>query len=158
MKRSLKLAEVCKQLDLPPYVLRYWETEFPALQPPGGRANGPSRAFSPEEVGVLRRIKQLLYEEGYTIAGARKKLESEPQLHAEAGATGPLFAGEEAEPLTPEPEDEATSPAPGATPASAAAPELDSTSGERIETLERGIADALKEARAILALLEKQGR
>ncbi|KAB2969455.1 MAG: MerR family transcriptional regulator [Thermoanaerobaculia bacterium] len=155
MKRSYKLADVCKLLDLPPYVLRYWETEFAALQVPGGRANGPGRAFSAEEVAVLRRIKQLLYEEGYTIAGAKKKLESEPQARAEAGATGPLFAAGEAEAGTAE-----ASPETARAEASPRAPvaALDSASGERIESLERGVADALKEARAILSLLDKHSR
>jgi len=146
MKRSFKLAEVCKQLDLPPYVLRYWETEFPALQSSGNRANGPGRAYSVEEVAVLRRIKQLLYEEGYTIAGAKKKLESEPAPRADAEAAGPLFAGAGAEAATPDA---------GSTPA---APALDSPADERIESLRRGITEALKEARAVLAILEKQSR
>lgn len=156
MKRSFKLADVCKQLDLPPYVLRYWETEFPLLQAPGGRANGPGRTFSTEEVAVLRRIKQLLYEEGYTIAGAKKKLESEPQGHAEQGATAPLFAA--AERATKEGESDAEPVAAKATSRRAPAATLDSPSGERIESLERGIAEALKEARAILSLFDKHSR
>ena len=92
MKRSFKLAEVCKQLDLPPYVLRYWETEFPALQSSTNRANGPGRAYSVEEVGILRRIKQLLYEEGYTIAGAKKKLESDAKTAQAVKAAGSMMA------------------------------------------------------------------
>lgn len=144
MKRSFKLAEICKQLDLPPYVLRYWETEFPALQGEG-RGSGPSRTFTPEDLAVLRRIKQLLYDEGYTIAGAKKKIESEPAPRAETGAA-PLFheTGDAAE----------TS---AATKASAVAV-LDSAADERIEHLRRGIADALKEARAILNLLGRSSR
>jgi DNA-binding transcriptional MerR regulator len=157
MKRSFKLAEVCKQLDLPPYVLRYWETEFPALQASGNRASGPGRAYSVEEVAVLRRIKQLLYEEGYTIAGAKKKLESEPQPRVDPPGAGALFADGESEGSAPDAGD-GEGAADDASTASRTAAPLDSSSGERIETLERGIADALKEARAILSLLDKQSR
>lgn len=157
MKRSFKLAEVCKQLDLPPYVLRYWETEFPALQTSGNRANGPGRAYSAEEVAVLRRIKQLLYEEGYTIAGAKKKLESEPPPRADQPGAVPLFENGETEGAAAEAgAGEGAPDTASGTPRAAAM--LDSSSGERIETLERGVADALKEARAILSLLDKQNR
>jgi DNA-binding transcriptional MerR regulator len=142
MKRTFKLAEVCKQLDLPPYVLRYWETEFPALQ--GSGQAGGARSFSLDEVALLRRIKQLLYDEGYTIAGAKKKLESEPAPRADQQPA--LFASH-----APEAAGESS----GATPA---APALDSPAEQRIESLRRGVAEALKEARAILSLLDKSSR
>jgi|MudIll2142460700_1097286.scaffolds.fasta_scaffold1109863_2 DNA-binding transcriptional MerR regulator len=145
MKRTLKLAEVCKQLDLPPYVLRYWETEFTALAS-AAKSGTAGRTYSGEDLALLRRIKRLLYEEGYTIAGAKKKLESEPAPRADAEAAGPLFAGAGAEAATPDA---------GSTPA---APALDSPADERIESLRRGITEALKEARAVLAILEKQSR
>jgi DNA-binding transcriptional MerR regulator len=147
-KRTFKLAEVCRQLDLPPYVLRYWETEFPALKAEG-RGAGAARSFSGEDVAILRRIKQLLYEEGYTIAGARKKLEGEP-APARSGAP-PLFEDAAAEPV------DVDETAAGDPPASAA-DELDSSGDERIERLRKGIAEALDETRAILALLEKSSR
>src|SRR6187549_809 len=70
-----KIGEACKELGIQPYVLRYWETEFPALSPSKSRSG--QRVYSEKELEIIRRIKQLLYEEGYTIAGAKKKLEAE---------------------------------------------------------------------------------
>jgi len=141
-----KIGEACKMLDIQPYVLRYWETEFPALQG-SGKGSGATRTFDEEEIAVLRRIKQLLYDEGYTIAGARKKLESEPV--PVAGETGSLFSDG-----TPAPPEKARRRS-GRKKKSAAAGTLDSAPDERIETLRRGVAEALREAREILSLLEK---
>src|ERR1700680_2398278 len=70
-----KIGEACKALGIQPYVLRYWETEFPALSPSKSRSG--QRVYSEKELEVIRRIKQLLYDEGYTIAGAKRKLEGE---------------------------------------------------------------------------------
>ena len=70
-----KIGEACKTLGIQPYVLRYWETEFPALAPSKSRSG--QRVYSEKEMEVIRRIKELLYGEGYTIAGAKKKLEAE---------------------------------------------------------------------------------
>lgn len=74
-KLYYKIGEACKALDIQPYVLRYWETEFPSLNPTKSKSG--QRVYTDREIEVIRRIKQLLYEEGYTIAGAKKKLESE---------------------------------------------------------------------------------
>ena len=84
-----KIGEACKELGIQPYVLRYWETEFPALSPNKSRSG--QRVYSEKELGVIRRIKELLYEEGYTIAGAKKKLETEL---AEPVAAAPAVATE----------------------------------------------------------------
>jgi DNA-binding transcriptional MerR regulator len=70
-----KVAEVCRLADVQPYVLRYWESEFPVLTAPKG-ASGP-RLYSGLELKIIERIKKLLYDEGYTIAGAKKRLEAE---------------------------------------------------------------------------------
>jgi DNA-binding transcriptional MerR regulator len=74
--RLYKIGEVCKIADVQPYVLRYWETEFPPLAP--NKSGGGQRLYSQREIDVILRIKQLLYSEGFTIAGAKKKLEAEP--------------------------------------------------------------------------------
>ena len=74
-KLFYRIGEACKKVDIQPYVLRYWETEFPALDPQKSKAG--QRVYSEEEIRLIARIKELLYEEGYTIAGAKKKLESE---------------------------------------------------------------------------------
>ena len=70
--RLYKIGEVCRMADVQPYVLRYWETEFPQLAP--NKSGGGQRLYTQREIDVILRIKQLLYSEGFTIAGARKKL------------------------------------------------------------------------------------
>ncbi|MGZ7041008.1 MAG: MerR family transcriptional regulator [Thermoanaerobaculia bacterium] len=74
-KRLYKIGEVCKMADVQPYVLRYWETEFPVLAP--NKSGGGQRMYTQHEIDVVLRIKQLLYSEGFTIAGAKKKLEAD---------------------------------------------------------------------------------
>lgn len=74
-EKLYKIGEVCKTADLQPYVLRYWETEFPQLAP--GKSGGGQRLYTKAEVDIILRIKDLLYKEGFTIAGAKKKLETE---------------------------------------------------------------------------------
>src|SRR6266481_5289115 len=73
--RLYKIGEVCRIADVQPYVLRYWETEFPPLAP--NKSGGGQRLYSQREIDIIMRIKQLLYSEGFTIAGAKKKLENE---------------------------------------------------------------------------------
>lgn len=74
-EKTYRIGDACKQLDIQPYVLRYWETEFPPLSPDKSKAG--QRLYTEQDLAVIRRIKELLYGEGYTIAGAKKKLESE---------------------------------------------------------------------------------
>lgn len=74
-KRLYKIGEVCRVADVQPYVLRYWETEFAALAP--NKSGGGQRLYTQREIDIILRIKQLLYSEGFTIAGAKKKLEGE---------------------------------------------------------------------------------
>lgn len=90
-KRAYKIGEACKLLDIQPYVLRYWETEFAALEPQ--KSQSGQRVYTDAEIEVIRRIKRLLYEEGYTIAGAKKKLETDRA--AGLDDHGPLFQAEE---------------------------------------------------------------
>jgi DNA-binding transcriptional MerR regulator len=83
-KLFYKIGEVCALTDTQPYVLRFWESEFPQLAPRKGRTG--QRLYRERDVEMVREIKKLLYEEGYTIAGARKKLgmdgEAPPPLAA----------------------------------------------------------------------------
>ena len=69
---SYRIGEVSRLTALKPFVLRYWETEFPMLQP----VKSPSghRLYRQEEVNLVLKIKRLLYDEGFTIAGARRHL------------------------------------------------------------------------------------
>jgi DNA-binding transcriptional MerR regulator len=74
-KLFFKIGEVCELVGVQAHVLRYWETEFPMLQPQKNRAG--QRTYRRKDVEMALRIKQLLYEEGFTIAGAKRKLLSE---------------------------------------------------------------------------------
>jgi DNA-binding transcriptional MerR regulator len=121
-----KIGEACKLLDIQPYVLRYWETEFAALSPTKSRSG--QRVYSETELALIRRIKELLYDEGFTIAGAKKRLEAEIEAGgpgSDTGAEEPIYDGGE----------------------------LDTRAAERIEQLERELRAALGEARELLALL-----
>ena len=74
-KLFFMIGEVCEITDTQPYVLRYWESEFPALAP--AKNSSGQRIYRRRDIDTVLRIKQLLYEEGFTIAGAKKRLESE---------------------------------------------------------------------------------
>jgi len=86
--RFYRIGEVSKLTALKPFVLRYWETEFPMLEP----VKSPSghRLYRQQDVDLVLKIKRLLYDEGYTIAGARRFLrESANGEPAEATASEP---------------------------------------------------------------------
>ncbi|MGH9901149.1 MAG: MerR family transcriptional regulator [Pyrinomonadaceae bacterium] len=74
-KLFFKIGEVCEITDVQAHVLRYWESEFPMLAPQKNRAG--QRTYRKRDVEMVLRIKELLYEDQYTIAGAKKKLTSE---------------------------------------------------------------------------------
>jgi DNA-binding transcriptional MerR regulator len=74
-KLFFKIGEVCEITDTQPYVLRYWESEFPALAP--AKNSSGQRIYRRRDIETVVRIKQLLYEEGFTIAGAKKRLDTE---------------------------------------------------------------------------------
>ena len=71
-KLYFRIGEVAKIVGVKPYVLRYWETEFPILKP--GKTPSRHRLYRRRDVETLLDIKRLLYEEGFTIAGAKKRL------------------------------------------------------------------------------------
>ena len=74
-KLFFKIGEVCELAGVQAHVLRYWETEFPTLAPQKNRAG--QRTYRRRDVEMALRIKELLYDEQYTIAGAKKKLANE---------------------------------------------------------------------------------
>ena len=80
-KLFFKIGEVCEITDTQPYVLRYWESEFPALAP--AKNSSGQRIYRRRDIETVLRIKQLLYDEGFTIAGAKKRLETELTGRAE---------------------------------------------------------------------------
>ena len=71
-KLYFKIGEVAEIAGVEPYVLRFWESEFPALSP--RKAASGHRVYRRKDVEMVVRIKELLYQKGYTIAGARKRL------------------------------------------------------------------------------------
>lgn len=74
-KIFFKIGEVCDLVGVQAHVLRYWETEFPMLSPQKNRSG--QRTYRRRDVEIALRIKELLYDELFTIAGAKKKLQSE---------------------------------------------------------------------------------
>ena len=88
-KRELfKAAEVCDVVQVPPYVLRSWEAEFPQI----GKAPsaGAPRVYRRADIELVLRIKQLVFDEGLTLAGARRRLEEE----GEQKTGGPILVDE----------------------------------------------------------------
>ena len=83
-KLFFKIGEVCELTETQPYVLRFWESEFPQLAPKKNRSG--QRIYSPEDIEMVQEIKRLLYDSGFTIAGARKQLEQEGVSVGEAAA------------------------------------------------------------------------
>ncbi len=71
-KRYFTIGEVAELCDVKPHVLRYWEQEFPQLKPVKRRGN--RRYYQRQDVLIIRQIRSLLYDEGFTIGGARQRL------------------------------------------------------------------------------------
>ena len=124
-KKLYKIGEVCKVADVQPYVLRYWETEFPSLAP--NKSGGGQRMYTKREIDIILRIKQLLYSEGFTIAGAKKKLETE----IEGGA------------------------APGPAQATTPTPAAKAAANKATRATNQAIAEVKKELRALLEMLKE---
>ena len=74
-KIYFKIGEVCDLVGVQAHVLRYWETEFPSLSPQKNKSG--QRSYRKRDVEIALRIKELLYKEMFTIAGARKKIQAE---------------------------------------------------------------------------------
>src|SRR5207253_9199778 len=76
-KLYFRIGEVARLCHLPAYVLRFWETEFPQLKPV--KSSTGQRMYRRKDVSDVLKIRQLLYEEGFTIAGARHQLRADAQ-------------------------------------------------------------------------------
>lgn len=94
-------AEACRVAEVAPYVLRYWETEFPVLSE--GKDKGAAKLYTARDVKIISRIRELLYDEGFTVAGAKKRLESEivEGRFDDGKAPAPPLAGRRGAPLPP---------------------------------------------------------
>jgi DNA-binding transcriptional MerR regulator len=79
-KRYFAIGEVSDLCAVKPHVLRYWEQEFPQLKPVKRRGN--RRYYQHDDVQMIRSIRSLLYEQGFTIGGARQRLRELPKLNA----------------------------------------------------------------------------
>jgi DNA-binding transcriptional MerR regulator len=84
--RYYRIGEVSRLTALKPFVLRYWETEFPMLEPV--KSASGHRLYRQEDVDLVLKIKRLLYDEGFTIAGARRHLRELESGGSEAGEAG----------------------------------------------------------------------
>ena len=69
------ISEVAKELDLPPHVLRFWETKFSKIQPL--KRSGNRRYYRPNDIAIIKNIKKFLYDDGYTVKGVQKLLEDQ---------------------------------------------------------------------------------
>lgn len=131
-----KIGEVCKLVDVQPFVLRYWETEFPFLAP--SKKKSGHRAYRQVDIDLVRRIKALLHDDGYTVPGARKKLEAEIEAGGlEAAALGKVSESGEGSGQSTK-EDETA---------------VDTKGVKELKKLRSGIKGALGQAREILDLL-----
>lgn len=156
-KLFFKIGEVCDITGVQAHVLRYWESEFPMLAPQKNRAG--QRTYRRRDVEMVLRIKELLYEDQYTIAGAKKKLTNElrgasklkvvtPEMSAQAAAQTPQ--------LVPTPP-----PHPSAQPEDTHAQEVTETTRrapEEVAELASPVEPLTDERRAALRRLKEQMR
>ena len=87
------ISEVSKLLDVPQHVLRFWESKFSSLRPL--KRSGGRRYYRPEDIAVLRRIRQLLYVDGFTIKGAQKLARSKAPTKPKTPATANNASGKD---------------------------------------------------------------
>ena len=138
-KLFFKIGEVCELAGVQAHVLRYWESEFPMLAPQKNRAG--QRVYRKRDVEMALRIKELLYEDQYTIAGAKKRLTNELRGGAKLKTNGDeesSTGGTQAESFSPAASSFARSVSP-------------STAEER-----QGLKQLAAELRELLSLLEQQ--
>src|SRR5215475_15454159 len=89
-ERLYRIGDVARMAEVKPFVLRYWETEFPMLEPV--KSISGHRMYRQEDVDMVMKIKRLLYDEGFTIAGARR------HLREQNGAAGIAAGAAEGQP------------------------------------------------------------
>lgn len=136
-KQYFKIGEVSEILDVEPYVLRYWESEFKILKPTRTRAR--QRLYHKKDLELLLEIKHLLYDEKFTIAGAKKRLqEMKKQEAAERRAKKASRASKQRTQAPASPESRSSNESPG----------IEKSSDYREILLE--IKKELKELRSIL--------
>lgn len=95
-KRYFTIGEVSELCGVKPHVLRYWEQEFTQLRPVKRRGN--RRYYQHHEVLLIRRIRDLLYEQGFTINGARNRLDSQGRANSDDAETDDIQTSAQAQP------------------------------------------------------------
>ncbi len=133
-KLFYKIGEVCEHVGVQPHVLRYWESEFPMLAPQKNRAG--QRVYRRKDLEIVLRIRELLYDEKFTIAGARRKLAEELR-----GGSGPRLKV-----VTPDME-----------PMEALAPPLGERAAGLSPQAKRSIKRIRRELEALLTMLSADG-
>jgi DNA-binding transcriptional MerR regulator len=150
------ISEVAEELDVPQHVLRFWESKFTQVKPL--KRGGGRRYYRPEDVLLLRRIRQCLYQDGYTIKGVQRLLREgalknmpvvEPVPEAAEPATAPPARA--AAPARPAP----TKPAPNAPPLLAA---IERASADAASEMQSVVAEVVQELGELRDLLRRRGR
>jgi DNA-binding transcriptional MerR regulator len=139
-KLFFKIGEVCELAGVQAHVLRYWESEFPMLAPQKNRAG--QRVYRKRDVEMALRIKELLYEDQYTIAGAKKRLTNELRGGGKLKIVGSDEEGEGADPYGP----------------SENSTEARSSLTPRTAEERQGLKRIAAELRELLGLLEKENQ
>jgi DNA-binding transcriptional MerR regulator len=149
-KLFFKIGEVCELAGVQAHVLRYWESEFPMLAPQKNRAG--QRVYRKRDVEMALRIKELLYEDMYTIAGAKKRLANDLRGGGKFKVVGAEDEG--AEPVTPQLDSSEGEPFPQLPTSTINRPPLPPRTAEE----RQGLKQLASELRALLSLLEKENQ
>ena len=136
-KLFFKIGEVCELAGVQAHVLRYWESEFPMLAPQKNRAG--QRVYRKRDVEIALRIKELLYEDQYTIAGAKKRLSNDLRAGGKLKIASTEEVDESDQTVTSSPHDGSNAP----------------SSAKRAED-KKALKQVASELRELLALLESQ--
>lgn len=107
-KDYYRLSEVCRYTDTQPYVLRFWQTEFPQLKP--GQSVEGQPVYRRRDIDLVQRIKELLYKEEYTLSAARKKLAAEGSKGRRAKSRGKAAAAKTGPKPAPKPVERSSRP------------------------------------------------
>ena len=142
-KLFFKIGEVCELAGVQAHVLRYWESEFPMLAPQKNRAG--QRVYRKRDVEIALRIKELLYEDQYTIAGAKKRLANDMRA---GGKLRVVSADDDSE------DSETNSSMTAATGVASSSENHPSTSVKRAAEDRKSLRKVAAELREILALLD----
>lgn len=150
-KEEFKIGEVCEIAGVKPFVLRYWETEFPQLAPAKGA--GGQRTYSRQDVDLILHIKRLLYEERFTVAGAKKRLSDEAEA-AEPGESPAETKPKAKSKGRGKSKSRSKTAAEAAEADEAAEPELDTAGGDKVQNAKRVLGEVRRELEAIMESLK----